>query len=73
MLKTPQYAPWRPDKILYKAQNIGVVDTQIVGNFTIPFYVQKGETMQMIEKDGLVRTPSDHMCIITDFAMTQQA
>ena len=40
---------------------------EIVGTEAIPSFAEKGEKADMIKKDGIVRTPSDHFGIIADF------
>jgi hypothetical protein len=40
-----------------------VTDCQIAGNYSIV----SGERPEFVEQDDVVRTPSDHMCIISEF------
>ena len=63
--KTPKQKASRPDKILYNGQQMQLMAAQIGGKFSTPFY--KDEKCEMVEKDGLVRTPSDHLCVLADF------
>ena len=68
-----KYPAWRPDKVVTQTvldpnqphwKSIGA---EIVGKEAIPSFAEKGEDASMVEKDGVVRTPSDHMGIIADF------
>ena len=60
MNKTSRFPAWRPDKILYKGE-FEVVATQIAGNSPLIEYPKGVE----------ISTPSDHMCVITDFKISR--
>ena len=63
MFKTPMFQSWRPDKIVtHQDCKWRAVDAHIAGRYSI--YQDKSEN---IRRDGKVRTPSDHMCVIADF------
>ena len=67
MLKTKQFSEWRPDKIIVPStgNKWKATDIKIVGKFSIPRFSKENifETCQ----DSIIRTPSDHMSIITTF------
>ena len=67
MAKTNRYAKWRPDKIITpnKGMTIEPTDIQIVGKFCIPEFVADEYTK--VADDGIIRTPSDHMALISNF------
>ncbi|CDW71412.1 UNKNOWN [Stylonychia lemnae] len=72
MLKNKHYTPWRPDKVISQKINSNwrPHNIQIVGKFCIPQF-QKDSIYQLSE-DGIVRTPSDHMGIISTFKFESQ-
>ena len=43
-----------------------VVKAEIVGKEVVPSYKAKNEAATLVESDGVVRTPSDHMGIVAD-------
>jgi endonuclease/exonuclease/phosphatase family metal-dependent hydrolase len=67
MFKTTQFPPWRPDKILHKGAQLKPVNGFICGKFATPTFKEKGEAAALVEKDDLVRTPSDHLSVVADF------
>lgn len=68
MFKTPRHPAWRPDKILLKSSGgLRVLDGFIWGKFATPYFKQRQEDPELIEKDGIVRTPSDHLAVACDF------
>ena len=77
MPQTHRFGKWRPDKICmptltdeqksqfeyyFKAQ-----DAQKIGAFSLAPY--ENDEMHEVAKDGIVRTPSDHMGLIVDIAL----
>ena len=83
MLKTPQYPAWRPDKVVMQRmlQNSSqdqqgdkhvwhCISAQVLGAEARPFFSSQGETSKRIHLDGKVRTPSDHMAILTELVYT---
>ena len=82
MLKTPQFPAWRPDKVvMQRMQNASQEDqgekpvwhcisAQVLGAEARPLFSSQGQTSKMIHRDGKVRTPSDHMAILTELVYT---
>lgn len=68
--KTPTKCAARFDKILLKSKEILPIAGQICGKFSTPLFEQRNEHPELISQDGLVRTPSDHCCVIADFTFT---
>ena len=66
MPKTPKFPAWRPDKICMPkiAGHLKPVDVQKIGAFCVKPY--QNDDLHAIEKDGVVRAPSDHMGLIVD-------
>ena len=77
MPKTNQFSKWRPDKVCMPTLSeekkehmeyyIKAQDAQKIGAFSLEPYEQ--ENMQLIAKDGVVRTPSDHMGLLVDICL----
>mmetsp|Transcript_5767 Transcript_5767/g.7787 ORF Transcript_5767/g.7787 Transcript_5767/m.7787 type:complete len:83 (+) Transcript_5767:797-1045(+) len=80
MYSTPRFPAWRPDKIVMEQQTSGASErpswkcasVEIIGADSRPLFAQKGEQAQMIEQDGVVRTPSDHMGIVAELIYTDR-
>ena len=80
MLKTPRFPSWRPDKVIMQRmqQNASqeekpiwhCISAQVLGAEARPFFSSQSETSDMINQDGKVRTPSDHMAILTELVYT---
>ena len=68
-----KYPAWRPDKVVTQTDPESKkpywksISAEIIGKEAIPSFAEKGEDASMVEKDGVVRTPSDHMGIVADF------
>ena len=57
----------RPDKVLLRQSALlQPYHGFICGNFATPLFEQNNEPASQIEYDDLVRTPSDHMCVVVD-------
>lgn len=67
MPKTTQFPSCRPDHIIIKSknkmQNADKNEIEIIGDFTVTPY--SDQVFRLIEKDGIVRTPSDHFGLIS--------
>ena len=78
MLKSPRFRAWRPDKVVTqikpnelkcldpKKHHWKVIKAEIVGKEVVPSFKGKNESPSLVEKDGVVRTPSDHFGIVVD-------
>ena len=62
MPKNSFFNSWRPDRIILKSQFWDISQCFCVGRFCVDKFF--GQDFLEIERDNLVRTPSDHFGII---------
>ena len=67
--KTSKSPAVRFDKILLSKAGSALepVNGFICGNFATPMFAGRNEGPELVEKDDLVRTPSDHLAVVADF------
>lgn len=71
MPKTNQFPAWRPDRIFYRGpESLEDAKVERVGNFTIRGHEK--EQLAEIEKDGVVRCPSDHFGLVARISLSAQ-
>ena len=74
MPKTKRFPAWRPDKVVTLEYDQGkkhwhCVKAEIIGKRPTSYFAELGQDIMEIEKDKIVRTPSDHMGIVADFEL----
>lgn len=65
MPKSNKFAAWRPDHVLVKVPKsveLGKAQIEKIGEFTVPPF--EGQRVSDLEKDGVVRSPSDHFGLL---------
>lgn len=69
MLKNKHETTWRPDKIIAPSSMLEwqATSIKIVGKFSIPTFSK--DAPELLEQDGQVRTPSDHLALLATFAL----
>ena len=69
---TPRFSRWFPDRILIKTgSDFEPTFVDRVGVAACASFVKKGESADKIKKDGIVRTPSDHMGLVAVFSFKE--